>query len=99
MNMDYVGIDVSKHHLDLALGEAGVVRVANNAEGIARLIEQVSGLSRPHVVCEATGSHTRQLSRELSERGIAFSRVNPRRVRELARADGQRPRPMRLTPG
>ena len=90
MNMDYVGIDVSKHHLDLALGEAGVVRVANNAEGIARLIEQVSGLGRPHVVCEATGSHTRQLSRELGERGIAFSRVNPRRVRELARADGQR---------
>lgn len=89
MSMDYVGIDVSKHHLDLAMGEGRVVRVANSAEGIAQLIEQLSGLSQPHVVCEATGSHTRRLSRHLGERGIAFSRVNPRRVRDLARADGQ----------
>lgn len=89
MSKNYVGIDVSKHHLDLAIGEAGVVRVANSAEGIAGLVEQLSGLSRPHVVCEATGSHTRRLSRQLGEHGIAFSRVNPRRVRDLARADGQ----------
>jgi transposase len=97
MNMDYVGIDVSKHHLDLALGEAGVVRVANNAEGIARLIEQVSGLSRPHVVCEATGSHTRQLSRELSERGIAGSTRAGCANWRVPMGNG--PRPMRLTPG
>ena len=89
MSIDYVGIDVSKHHLDLAMGEMEVVRVANSAEGIARLIEQVSQLRRPQVVCEATGSHTRRLSRALGDRGIAFSRVNPRRVRDLARADGQ----------
>lgn len=89
MNMDYVGVDVSKHHLDLAMGDAGAVRVANSAEGIALLIAQVSQLAHPHVVCEATGSYTRLLARELDKGGIALSRVNPRRVRDLARASGQ----------
>lgn len=89
MSMDYVGIDVSKHHLDLAVAGARVVRVPNSPAGMARLVERLAGLSRPHVVCEATGSHTRLLAHAMGEQGIAFSRVNPRRVRDLARADGQ----------
>jgi len=89
MSMDYVGIDVSKHHLDLAMAGSRVVRLANTVSGVADLVDRLAGLERPHVVCEATGSHTRLLARVLGERGIAFSRVNPRRVRDLARADGQ----------
>jgi transposase len=89
MSMDYVGIDVSKHHLDLAISDKALVRIANTAEGIARLIEQLSQLDRPHVVCESTGSHTRLLARELGKGRIALSVINPRRVRELARASGQ----------
>lgn len=89
MNMDYVGIDVSKHHLDLAMDGAEAVRVANTAQGIAGLIEQVSQLRHPQVVCESTGSYTRLLARELGRSCIAMSLVNPRRVRELARASGQ----------
>lgn len=89
MSIDYVGIDVSKHHLDLAIAGARVVRFANTPAGMGRLVQQLAGLSRPHVVCEATGSHTRLLAHELGTRGIVFSRVNPRRVRDLARADGQ----------
>lgn len=89
MSMDYVGIDVSKHHLDLAIAGAPVVRIANTSEGIAGLLEQMSQLRRPHVVCEATGSHTRLLARELGRGSIVLSLVNPRRVRELARASGQ----------
>lgn len=86
---DYVGIDVSKHHLDLAMAGAKVFRVPNTQAGLAHLVERLSGLSRPHLVCEATGSYTRLMARELAVRGIALSRVNPRRVRELARADGR----------
>lgn len=86
---DYVGVDVSKQHLDLAVAGHRVFRVPNSAGGLARLVARLAGLSRPHLVCEATGSYTRLLARELGLRGIALSRVNPRRVRELARADGQ----------
>jgi transposase len=89
MSVDYVGIDVSKQHLDLAVAGSRVVRLANSAAGIAGLVERLAGLRHPHVVCEATGHHTRLLARCMGEQGIAFSRVNPRRVRELARAGGQ----------
>ena len=99
MSIDYVGIDVSKHHLDLAMGEMEVVRVANSAEGIARLIEQVSQLRRPQVVCEATGSHTRRLSRALGDRGIAFSRSTRAGCATWRGPMVRWPRPTRLTPG
>ncbi len=88
--MDYVGIDVSKHHLDLALGSGLVERVANTRAGVLGLVERLGGLGRPHVVCEATGNHTRLLAQAMGARGIALSVVNPRRVRELARAAGQK---------
>lgn len=86
---DYVGVDVSKQHLDLAVAGSRVFRVSNSPGGLSRLVERLAGLSRPHLVCEATGSYTRLLARELARHGIDFSRVNPRRVRDLARADGQ----------
>jgi transposase len=86
---DYVGVDVCKQHLDLAVAGRRVFRVSNDTGGVARLVERLAGLSRPHLVCEATGSYTRLLARELGRRDIAFSLVNPRRVRDLARADGQ----------
>lgn len=85
---DYVGVDVSKTHLDLALAGPRVQRLPNTPAGMSRLVQQLARLSRPHVVCEATGSYTRLLARELGGHGIALSRINPRRVRDLARADG-----------
>lgn len=89
MNTDYVGIDVSKQYLDLAVTGARVVRLANTVAGMGELVHQLEALSHPHVVCEATGSYTRLLARTMGEHAIAFSRINPRRVRDLARADGQ----------
>jgi transposase len=86
---DYVGIDVSKQHLDLAMTETPMLRVPNSQAGVRRLIVRLGTLRRPHVVCEATGSHTRLMARELARHGIALSKVNPRRVRDLARAGGQ----------
>lgn len=86
---DYVGVDVSKQHLDLAMAGARVFRVPNNPAGMSRLVARLAGLQRPHLVCEATGSYTRLMAREMARQGIAFSAINPRRVRDLARADGQ----------
>lgn len=86
---DYVGVDVSKKHLDLAMGGKGVFRVPNTPAGMTRLVARLAELSRPHLVCEATGSYTRLMAREMAHHAIPLSRINPRRVRDLARADGQ----------
>ena len=52
----HVGVDVSKHHLDVAFpGVSKVWRTPNDASGIAALIRRVQRLDSPHVVCEATG--------------------------------------------
>ena len=86
----YVGVDVSKHHLDFVMpGTAQCCRVSNSAAGLAGLVRRLSRLERPHLVCEATGSYTRPLVRELAQRSIPVSRVNPRQVRDFARAAGQ----------
>jgi transposase len=81
----YVGIDVSKHHLDVF--ESGrTERVANTAEGVASLV------GRWHdrfVLFEATGHYDGCLRRALEAEGITFARVNPARARDFARATGR----------
>ncbi|MFX8992116.1 transposase, partial [Acinetobacter baumannii] len=64
-------------------------RTRTDAGGIAALMRKVRGLERPRVVCEATGGYTRLLSTQLAASGIALSRVNPRQVRDFARASGR----------
>jgi transposase len=86
----FIGADVSKAHLDVAFPtERKVWRTANDAVGIAALAERLARMPAPHLVCEATGGYTRRLARILAERSIAFSRVNPRQVRDFARASGR----------
>jgi len=88
--IDYVGIDVSKAHLDVCLGEAGpVFRVGNDRAGLARLQRRLGRLAHPHVVCEATGGYTRLLLEAMAGRAIAVSRINPVRIRHYGRALGK----------
>lgn len=86
----FIGVDVSKDHLDIAIpGNARVWRTGNDRTGITALGRRLAKLDAPHLVCEATGGYTRQLARGLAERGVAFSQVNPRQVRDFARATGK----------
>lgn len=81
----YIGIDVSKNHLDIFDGTAH--RIANTPEAIAALLR---GLDAPRLVLfEATGRYDRLLQRELQRAGIGFARVNPLHARAFARATGQ----------
>jgi transposase len=83
-----VGIDVSKHHLDVfdaALGRGE--RLANTAEAIAALAERWTGSGRL-VVLEATGHYDLALRQGLDAAGVAYARVNPTRARDFARAAG-----------
>ena len=85
---DVVGIDVSKHHLDVfdaALGRGE--RLANTAEAIAGLARRWAGSGRT-VVLEATGHYDRALRQGLETAGVTYARVNPTRARDFARAAG-----------
>lgn len=86
----FVAADVSKDHLDIAFPCAPRIwRTANDAGGIAALGRKLETLEAPHLVCEATGSLTRSLAAHLARRKIAFTRVNPRQIRDFARATGR----------
>lgn len=89
-NSQYVAVDVSKAALDIAVpGANRVWRSANTLAGIAALRKRLGVLEHPHVVCETTGRYGRLLAREMGTAGIAISIVNPRQVRDFARATGQ----------
>jgi len=83
-----IGIDVSKHHLDLFDERSGPQRLANTPEAVQAW---AAGLSSPaFVVFEATGSYDAVLRQALAAAGIAYARVNPQQVRAFARALGQK---------
>lgn len=83
-----VGIDVSKAYLDVARdGVTSVARWNNDVTGCNELAAAVAGASL--VVVEATGGYETPMVRTLAAAGIAVAVVNPRQVRDFARASGR----------
>ena len=87
--MTAVGIDVGKASLDVAMdGRPGVVRVANSAAGIRKLVRQLASLAEARIVVEATGGYEEPLLEACCDAGLWVARVNPRQARNFARAAG-----------
>jgi transposase len=85
----YVGIDVSKDRLDVAvLGKRQEKQVGNTQEGIHGLVEWMVALEPELIVVEATGGYQRAVVDALCWAGLAVAVVNPARVRQFARACG-----------
>ena len=85
----YVGIDVSKDRLDVAvLGEERERQVDNTQAGIVRLVPQMQELHPELIVVEATGGYQRAVVEALFHAGLCVAVVNPARVRQFARACG-----------
>jgi transposase len=85
----FVGIDVSKDRLDVAvLGAKQEYQADNNEVGIAGLVEQMQELAPELIVVEATGGYQRAVVDGLFRSGLAVAVVNPSRVRQFARAYG-----------
>src|SRR5512147_1470222 len=85
----YVGIDVSKDRLDVAvLGEECGWQVDNTQAGIAKLVQQMQEICPTLIVVEATGGYQRAMVDALFVAGLAVAVVNPARVRQFARACG-----------
>jgi transposase len=86
----YVGIDVAKDHLDIAFGsETPPERIAYTGEALQTLLVRLQGLPAAQVIVEATGGLELRLMAELWAAQIAVARINPKRVREFAKASGR----------
>lgn len=84
-----VGIDVSKGRLDALLWPQGeAVAEPNDEPGIARLVERLRQAGADLVVMEATGGYESASAMAISAAGLRLAVVNPRQVRDFAKAAG-----------
>jgi len=83
--MMFVGIDVSKSWLDIAILPTGENwRMENTGKGFDLLIEKLRPSSLDRIVVEATGGYEAALVEALAKAGLPVCRVNPGRVRRFA---------------
>src|SRR4029450_301051 len=86
----FVGIDVAKAQLDIALRPTGERwAVSNDASGIAPLVDRLQALQPTLIVLEATGGLEHAATAALAAAGLPVVVVNPRQARDFARATGQ----------
>ena len=90
MERIFVGIDVAKDRLDVPVRPGGeAFAVARDGEGLERLIERLKGLEPALVVIEATGGFEIAVAAALSGAHMPLAVVNPRQIRDFARATGR----------
>lgn len=86
----FVGVDVSKAWLDVAgRPDPAPRRVANDPAGIAGLVADLRRVAPTLVVLEATGGLELPVVAALQVAGLPVAVVNPRQVRDFAKATGQ----------
>lgn len=86
----FVGIDVSKQQLDVHVRPTGEEwSVPNDEEGHAQLVEKLAALKPTLVVLEATGGYQAAVVAEMGIRQLRVAVVNPRQVRDFAKATGR----------
>lgn len=90
MNKQVAGIDVSKATLDVALSSTGeLMQLANDADGIEELGRKLKSTAADLVVMEATGGYETAVATALVGAGFRVAVVNPRQVRDFAKATGR----------
>jgi transposase len=86
----FVGIDVSKAQLDvMMLPSRQRLTLSNDEQGIAQLLKALSTQQVKRIVLEATGRYQRATASALLDAKLPVSVINPRQVRDYARATGQ----------
>jgi transposase len=85
----WVGIDVSKGTLDVYLRPSGEgFQVANQASGIAALVNRLQAFEIEQVIVESTGGLELDVAHALQDADLAISIINPRQGRDFAKASG-----------
>jgi transposase len=85
-----IGVDVSKKKLDIALNETKFITIDNNEKAFQELLKDIPmPLKDVHFIMEATGGYEGKLANFLLKKNIAVSIINPKRVRDYAKAMGK----------
>lgn len=85
-----VGIDISKNTLDVAIHETGETWSSpNDSHGCTTVAAKLKRLKATSIVLEATGGFETLVTATLSAADLPVIVVNPRQVRDLAKATGQ----------
>lgn len=86
----YIGVDVSKAILDIyVLPHKKYMQFKNDAREIQKLAEKLKIFSQATIVMEATGGYEKPLAQSLKNAGFSVSVVNPRPIRDFAKALGK----------
>jgi len=86
----FIGIDVSKDHLDVAIRPTDQrMQFGNDDDGIDKVIEALNPVSPTLIVLEATGSYHQLVLSRLIAAGLPAIAINPRQARDFARAIGR----------
>jgi len=90
MERIYVGIDVAKQHVDVHVRPTDEsFRVSRDDAGLGELVARLRCLTPTLVVLEATGGYEIAVAATLGGAGLPVAVVNPRQIRDFARATGQ----------
>lgn len=86
----FVGIDVSKDRLDVFVRPSGqTFAVSRNGEGLQQLTKELHSLAPALIVLEATGGYEILVAAALAGASLPLAVVNPRQIRDFARATGR----------
>ena len=86
----FVGIDVSKDRLDVHVRPSGwTSTAARDGKGLEQLTNELRDLTPALIVLEATGGFEITVAAALASAGLPLAVVNPRQIRDFARATGR----------
>ena len=86
----FVGIDVAKDRLDVHVRPGGeAFTISRDSEGVEALAVRLQALTPVLVVLEATGGFETVVAAGLAAAGLPLAVVNPRQIRDFARATGR----------
>ena len=86
----FVGIDVAKDRLDVHLRPSReTFAVARDGEGLEQLVDRLQTLAPKLVVIEATGGYETIVASAVAAAHLPLAVVNPRQIRDFARATGK----------
>ena len=88
-NKEYVGVDVSKESLDMAVYSTGEIRsFGNDDASIAKATTWLKQVNPAIIVMEATGGMEISLYVALQEATLPLAVINPRQIRDFAKSMG-----------
>jgi transposase len=86
----FVGVDISKDRLDVHVRPSGrAFAVGRDGDGVERLAAELTRLEPALVVLEATGGFEVTVAAAIAAAGLPLAVVNPRQIRDFARATGR----------